>query len=83
MENTNMGKPLNHFSFFNPLEDGYGSKMIQTWLMAVHIGLLLLIPYDDTVKIEPYDEWCSDAVFFIGISFKHSVIKKYEIKTDF
>ena len=50
MENTNMGKPLNHFSFFNLLEDGYGSKMIQTWLMAVHIGLLLLIPYDDTVK---------------------------------
>ena len=51
MENTKMGKRLTHFSFLNLLEDGYGSKMIQTWLMAVHIGLLLLIPYDDTVKI--------------------------------
>ena len=55
MENTNLGKTsyLSHFSFFNPLEAGHGSKMIQTLLMVVHMGLLLLIQYDDTVKIEP------------------------------
>ena len=43
---------LNHFLFFNPLEAEHESKMIQTWLIALQIGLSLLIRYDDTVKIE-------------------------------
>ena len=45
--------------------------------MAVQIGLLLLIRYDDTVKIEPMNDAVMPYSPF-AISFKHST----KFKTD-